>query len=389
MSANMRATPPPSSSGRHGSTANVDASGTAIMSDSSIALKPVIDEPSNPMPPSNASSSWSELMLNDFSWPRTSVNQSRMKRMPRSSTSALTSSCVMRGSLGDPAIRPALELAQGRRELAPLLRELVLHAHRALAGDAALDDAARLEFLHALREQAVGEVGHCVRDLREAHGAAVQQDVEDRAGPAAADELDGLVQAWAAGRPQGALLLDGAVHGDLAGDVDHGREGFHGEDRDGLQELLVAPAGLPRLLLQVLGLGLALGQRAQVAQEGRLARVARVPAAGERHLVEPDARAAGGALVQRDAGLGAVVLGDGERDPLDGGARQAGLSQLGAEAQVGAQRGRRAGEHAEQVGQLAGRRARALEDRERRLWRRELVVDCEAADAGLRHWTYP
>src|SRR5215217_716592 len=210
MSANMRATPPPSSSGRHGSTANVDASGTAIMSDSSIALKPVIDEPSNPMPPSNASSSWSELMLNDFSWPRMSVNHSRMKRIPRSSTSALTSSCVMRGRLGDPAIRPALELAQGRRELAPLLRELVLHAHRALAGDAALDDAARLEFLHALREQAVGEVGHRVRDLREAHGAAVQQDVEDRAGPAAADELDGLVQAWAAGRPRGGAGGHGA-----------------------------------------------------------------------------------------------------------------------------------------------------------------------------------
>ena len=78
----MRATP--SSVGRHGSTANVVGSGSAIMSDSSIALKPVIEEPSKPIPPSNASSSSLLLIENDFSWPRTSVNQSRMKRMSRS-----------------------------------------------------------------------------------------------------------------------------------------------------------------------------------------------------------------------------------------------------------------------------------------------------------------
>ena len=66
----------------------------AIMSDSSIALKPVIDEPSNPMPPSNASSSSSELIEKLFSWPRMSVNQSRTKRIPRSSTRAFTSSAV-------------------------------------------------------------------------------------------------------------------------------------------------------------------------------------------------------------------------------------------------------------------------------------------------------
>ena len=59
--------PTPCSSGRHGSTANVAGSGIAIMSDSSIALKPVIDEPSKPMPDSNASSSSSTLIENDFS----------------------------------------------------------------------------------------------------------------------------------------------------------------------------------------------------------------------------------------------------------------------------------------------------------------------------------
>ena len=64
------------------------------MSDSSIALKPVIDEPSKPMPSSNAASSSERLIEKDFSWPRMSVNQSRMKRISRSATIALTSSGV-------------------------------------------------------------------------------------------------------------------------------------------------------------------------------------------------------------------------------------------------------------------------------------------------------
>ncbi len=70
----------------------LDASGIAIMSDSSIGLKPVIDEPSKPIPPSNASSSSEALIEKLFSWPRTSVNQSRMKRMSRSVTTLRTSS---------------------------------------------------------------------------------------------------------------------------------------------------------------------------------------------------------------------------------------------------------------------------------------------------------
>ena len=91
-SQNTRATP--LSSGRQGSTAKVEASGMAIMSDSSMALKPVIEEPSKPIPPSKASSSSSALIEKLFSWPRMSVNQRRMKRMPRSFTNAWTSSAV-------------------------------------------------------------------------------------------------------------------------------------------------------------------------------------------------------------------------------------------------------------------------------------------------------
>ena len=89
----MRATP--ASSGRQGSTRKVEMSGMAIMSDSSMALKPVIDEPSKPIPPSNASSSSAELIEKLFSWPRMSVNQSRMKRMSCSSTRAWTSAALV------------------------------------------------------------------------------------------------------------------------------------------------------------------------------------------------------------------------------------------------------------------------------------------------------
>jgi hypothetical protein len=73
----------------------LDGSGMAIMSDSSIALKPVIEEPSKPMPPSKASSSSAALIENDLSWPRMSVNQKRMKRIACSSTNALTSLLVI------------------------------------------------------------------------------------------------------------------------------------------------------------------------------------------------------------------------------------------------------------------------------------------------------
>ena len=90
MSQIIRATP--CSAGRHGSTRNVVGSGIAIMSDSSIGLKPVIDEPSKPMPPSNASASSVALIENALSCPSTSVNHNRMKRMSRSAASAITSS---------------------------------------------------------------------------------------------------------------------------------------------------------------------------------------------------------------------------------------------------------------------------------------------------------
>src|SRR3954451_19197927 len=207
MSANIRATPPASCSGRHGSSRKVLGSGIAIMSDSSIALKPVIEEPSKPIPASNAPSRSCELIENDFSWPRMSVNQRRMKRTPVSRTWASTSSAVVGCSSVSaieartlqPAQRPRAELAQGRSQLAAHVRQSVLDPRGRAVAHVALDDAASLELLHALGEQGVGGVRHPPADLREAHRAALEQHVDDRARPALADQLDRLVQVGAAG----------------------------------------------------------------------------------------------------------------------------------------------------------------------------------------------
>jgi hypothetical protein len=53
----------------------VVGSGIATMSDSSIALKPVMDEPSKPIPSSSAPSSSAGVIEKLFRWPSMSVNQ--------------------------------------------------------------------------------------------------------------------------------------------------------------------------------------------------------------------------------------------------------------------------------------------------------------------------
>src|SRR3954464_516462 len=168
----MRPTPCPS--GRRGGATKGGGSGIDIIPDSSLPLKPVIEEPSKPMPFSNASSSSAELMLNDLSCPRMSVNQRRMKRSWCSSTIALTSSTVRgwsvmgrdpRGSRlsswaeagrrsVEPAAPPGLQRGDRRLELAALRGEGVAGSG---GGVAAVDDAAVLQLTQALGEQAVGD----------------------------------------------------------------------------------------------------------------------------------------------------------------------------------------------------------------------------------------
>src|SRR5580692_5230473 len=96
MSQNMRATP--GYSPRHGRSWNVDGSGRAIMSLSCTRAKPSMAEPSKPMPSANAPSSSAGATATDLSEPSTAVNQSRTKRMSRSSSVRSTnSSCLSTG----------------------------------------------------------------------------------------------------------------------------------------------------------------------------------------------------------------------------------------------------------------------------------------------------
>src|SRR4051812_18445748 len=76
---------------RHGISWYVSGSGIATMSDSSIALKPVIDEPSKPMPSSSASPISLGVTAKLFRCPSMSVNQRRMNSIPSSSMRPSTS----------------------------------------------------------------------------------------------------------------------------------------------------------------------------------------------------------------------------------------------------------------------------------------------------------
>ena len=76
----------------HGRIWKVEGSGLAIMSASDTRAKPSIAEPSKPIPSSKAPSSSAGAIATDLSWPWTSVNQSRTKRMSRSSRVRSTNS---------------------------------------------------------------------------------------------------------------------------------------------------------------------------------------------------------------------------------------------------------------------------------------------------------
>ena len=98
-------------------------------------------------------------------------------------------------------------------------------------------------------------------------------------------------------------------------------------------DLLVAPARLARLLVQVHRRAPAsLQQLLEVAQQRGLALVARLEAARQLDLVEPQAGRPRQAGEHRDAGLRGVLLGHAQREPLDRDRVQAAVAQLRAEA---------------------------------------------------------
>src|SRR5512132_79829 len=150
--------------------------------------------------------------------------------------------------------------------------------------------------------------------------------------------------------------------------------------RDGLEDLLVAPARLAGLLVDVKRRrALALDQRLDEAQENGLTLVVGVELARERDLVEPEPGLARRALQGGERVLALLMLRDGKRDPLLRGPRQGAVAQLRAEAGVRAQRRGRSRQHADEVRKLASAGERPLQDRETALGRSQLVMDLEPA----------
>src|SRR3954449_7177357 len=104
-------------------------------------------------------------------------------------------------------------------------------------------------------------------------------------------------------------FLDGPVGRHPAGDVDPGREGLERGVRNRLEDLLVVPAGLARLLVEVHRRRAGLRDDGlEVAQQRRLALVTRVPLARQRDVVELQACRTRGARVQCQARLGVEVV---------------------------------------------------------------------------------
>ena len=84
-----------------------------------------------------------------------------------------------------------------------------------------------------------------------------------------------------------------------------------------------------------------------------------------------------------DAVVVLAVLGDRQGDPLAGRLRQDAAAKLGAHPGVGAEHGRGAGEHADELGHRAAGRLDALDQRRALVGRRQLIVDLESADFGF------
>src|SRR4051794_18061383 len=98
---------------------------------------------------------------------------------------------------------------------------------------------------------------------------------------------------------------------------------------DRLEDLLVAPTDLPRLLMEVQGRGtFSFESLLQVGEQCRLLLVARGEAAGFGDLVEAEAGPARRLRVLGDAVVVLPVLGHCQRDPLSRRLRQDAAAQL-------------------------------------------------------------
>src|SRR6185312_12678471 len=145
---------------------------------------------------------------------------------------------------------------------------------------------------------------------------------------------------------------------------------------DRLEDLLVGPADLARLLVEMEGRGtFGVERLLQVEQEGRLLRVGGAEGAGAGDLVEAEPGPTGRLGVLSDAVAVLAMLGDGQGDPLAGRLGENAATQLGAHARIGPEDGRSAGEDADELGDRAAGRLDGLDQRGALVRRRELIVD--------------
>ncbi len=315
---------------------------------------------------------------------------------------------TVRSESVQPAVRPGLELGHRGRELAALLGQLVGDlGRRAVAARGARRSRAPRAPSCARTAGGRERSGDRVGDLREAHPPAVQQHVEDRAGPALAHELDGLVVARAAPARRACrgsrvscpwLSVHHAARSTRVSSTEPSTgtspatltiavKDSMRQHRDRFQQLLVA-SSRPRAPPRAGAAGSSRGRRA--AGAGSAAARPRAASPESQRLARatssmPEAGLPARARVQLQPRLGAVVLGHREPDPLGAVPRQCAVPQLGSEAHVRLQRRGRAGQHAEEVRELPGRRRRTLEDRQRLLGRRQVVVDGEPTHLCLGH----
>ena len=91
-----------------------------------------------------------------------------------------------------PRFRPCGDRIDHAGQRAPLLGDVILDADRRVGEHRPLHDAFRFEFLQPLRKHPVAEARHGLRKVAEARDAA-QHGADDGAGPAAADQLHGVV----------------------------------------------------------------------------------------------------------------------------------------------------------------------------------------------------
>src|SRR5579883_1351956 len=103
---------------------------------------------------------------------------------------------VLLGRQFNPCLRPVMNGLNYRLEITPLFGQAILHAHRDLRVNDALDNTLDLQFAQAIAQHAVRESLHSCGHLAEALWT-LQQRVENQACPAFAEQLNCMLVARA------------------------------------------------------------------------------------------------------------------------------------------------------------------------------------------------